>query len=191
MVRRIMITVLATLGLCVPVLALAQTQVVELGSSQLTTIVPEDSTEGKVFVFAVPVPQAPAGARLMSALLELVVDASTVLPAAAPSHTVTLEIAPLAGALAEPSVEAEDLLPTTMKRSVPVGTNKPVRVDVTEFVRYVLAHPDENHGLAVGSLIGDRSGRFELKAVGASGALATLTLHYLPLEKASVGQPAP
>ncbi|MDH3196746.1 MAG: hypothetical protein OEO21_00750 [Candidatus Krumholzibacteria bacterium] len=180
MVRRNIIMVLVALGLFVPVLVGAQTQVVALGSAQLTTITPEDTTEGKVFVLAVSVPQAPAGARLMSAMMELVVDASSALPAAAPSHVVTLEIFPLAGALSGLAVESVDLRPTTMKRSVPVGTNQRVRMDVTEFVEYVLANPEENYGIAVGSLAGSRPGRFELKSQGQD--VATLTIRYLPAD---------
>jgi len=172
-------------------LAHGQTQRLELAPAQVSAIVPEDSTEGKTFVLAVSLPEAPAGARLMSAILELVVDANTVLPAAVAGGGVTLEVYPLANAISESAIEAEDLLPATMKRTVPLGPDRPVRVDVTEFVRLVLADPSANHGLAVGSLTSNRTGRFELKADGASGTLATLTLHYLPVENASIGTPAP
>jgi len=173
-----MIIGLVALALCVPALVGAQTQVVALGAAQLTTITPVDTTEGKVFVFAVSVPSAPTGARLMSAVLELVVDVSSSLPAAARRNLATLEVAPLNGALSGPAVSEEDLRPTTMKRSVPIGTNRPVRVDVTEFVRYVLDNPEENYGIAVGSLEGSRSDRFELRSQGQE--VARLTIRYLP-----------
>jgi hypothetical protein len=169
---------LLAVGLCFSAAASAQTQVVTLSSGQLTTITPEDTTEAKVFVLAVPVPAAPAGSMLMSAMLELVVDAAVAPSLAEQMSMVTLEVAPLSGALAGPAVTAADLRPTTMKRLVAVGAEKTVRVDVTEFVRYVLDNPEENYGLAVGSLSGARVGRFDVKAEGQQ--VATLTVHYLP-----------
>ena len=156
----------------------AQTQVVTLGAQELTTIVARDSTEGKVFLLSVSVPAAPEGAMLMSATMELVVDASNVLPEGAPSRLVTLEIAPLDTTLSGPTVQAADLRHTAMKCAISPGTDRSVRVDVTEFVRYVLDNPEENYGLAIGSFVGDRLGRFELKSAGAQ--VATLTIRYLP-----------
>jgi len=159
----------------------AQTQVVSIQSEAVQTIAPEVSTEGKIFLLTVSLPEAPVGAEFMSAVLELVVDASSVLPADLSGGAVTLEIAPLARSWSGGALQAADFRATTMKRTVPVGEGRRVRIDVTEFVHYVRAHPTENYGLAVGSLCGSRSARFDLETDGmGSGVTATLTLFYKP-----------
>jgi hypothetical protein len=161
----------------------AQTQVVPIGAQAVQTIEPKDSTEGKTFLFTVSLPEAPPRAEFMSAVLELVVDAWSVLPADLSGGAVTLEIAPLARSWSGGALRAADLRATTMKRTVPVGSDRRVRIDVTEFVHYVQAHPTENYGLAVGSLCGSRSGRFDLEADGmGSGVTAKLTLYYKPVD---------
>jgi len=159
----------------------AQTQVVPIETEAVQTIEPVDSTEGKIFLVTVGLPEAPVRAELMSAVLELVVDASSVLPADLSGGAVTLEIAPLAHSWSEGALEAADLRATTMKRTVLVGEGRRVRVDVTEFIHYVRAHPTENYGLAVGSLCGSRSAQFDLEEDGmGSGVTAKLTLYYKP-----------
>jgi len=168
----------------------AQTQVVSIQSQAVQTIAPEDSTEGKIFLFTVGLPEAPVRAELMSAVLELVVDASSVLPADLSGGAVTLDIAPLAHSWLGGALEAADLRATTMKRTVPVGADRRVRIDVTGFVHYVRAHPTENYGLAVGSLCGSRSGRFDLKADGmGSGLTAKLTRYYKPEDDPMLERP--
>jgi len=169
----------------------AQTQVVPIEAEAVQTIEPRDSTEGKIFLLTVGLPEAPPRAEFMSAVLELVVDASSVLPADLSGGAVTLEIAPLAHSWSGGTLGTADLRATTMKRTVPVGEGRRVRIDVTEFVHYVHAHQTENYGLAVGSLCGSRSGRFELEVDGmGSGVSAKITLYYKP-ENDNLLEPTP
>jgi hypothetical protein len=77
-----------------------------------------------------------------------------------------------------------------MKRTVSIGTNRRVRVYVTDFLERLLADPMAARGLIAGSIAGDRVGRFSAKAVPgtAAGAKATLTVYFSRIEDTTVGQ---
>ncbi len=191
MIRRTLGVSLVAVLLALSSWAGAQTQVVAIGAEAVQTIEPEDSTEGKIFLVTVGLPEAPPRAEFMSAVLELVVDASSVLPADLSGGAVTLEMAPLAHSWSGGTLGTADLRATTMKRTVPVGSDRRVRIDVTEFVHHVQTHPTKDYGLAVGSLCGSRSGRFELEADGmGSGVSAKITLYYKP-ENDDLLEPTP
>ncbi len=61
--------------------------------------------------------------------------------------------------------EPSDFAPTSIPMSRPVGagTNRLVRVDITEFVRVILDDPSKNHGLVLGPLTTDKRGIFDVK----------------------------
>jgi hypothetical protein len=65
---------------------------------------------------------------------------------------------------AVPSKFAPTALP--MSRPVAVGDDRLVRVDITEFVRRILAEPTKNQGIVLGPLTNDKRGIFAIKANG-------------------------
>jgi hypothetical protein len=76
---------------------------------------------------------------------------------------------------------------SSMKRTVAVGSDRKVRIYVTDFVRRILADPKTaNRSLIVGSVAGDRSARFDAKTLPGSsvGAKAVLTVHFRRIEEA-------
>jgi len=165
---------------CVSAVARGQTQVVDLKSSTVKEVQPADSELGTYYVFPVRIPPAPEGARLMGAYLEFYVDASSRLSSDLSGNMATLEVFALKERLTG-EVDETKIRPGSMKRTVTVGQDRRVRLDVGEFVREVLKAPTTNHGLVVGSITGERTGRFVLKADRvSSGVAARVTLHYLP-----------
>ena len=64
----------------------------------------------------------------------------------------------------EPSKFEATRLP--MSRPVATGTDRLVKIDITEFVQKILADPSENHGLVIGSLTNDKRGVFVAKEDG-------------------------
>lgn len=76
---------------------------------------------------------------------------------------VASEVYLLSGGLSG-DVTKDDIVPhTRMTRSVPRGTNRFVRLNVTQAVREILKAPASNYGLVVGSLTGGRDSLFALK----------------------------
>ena len=53
-----------------------------------------------------------------------------------------------------------------MSRPVATGTDRLLKIDVTEFVRLIVADPSKNHGLVVGPLTNDKRGVFVVKEDG-------------------------
>jgi hypothetical protein len=61
----------------------------------------------------------------------------------------------------EPSKFESTKLP--MSRPVATGTDRLVKIDITEFVQKILADPSKNHGLVVGPLTNDKRGVFTVR----------------------------
>lgn len=50
-----------------------------------------------------------------------------------------------------------------MSRPVAAGGDRLVKIDITEFVRLIIADPSKNHGLVLGPLTNDKRGIFAVK----------------------------
>jgi len=61
----------------------------------------------------------------------------------------------------EPSKFEATRLP--MSRPVATGTDRLVKIDITEFVQRILADPSKNHGLVIGPLTNDKRGVFTVR----------------------------
>jgi hypothetical protein len=66
----------------------------------------------------------------------------------------------------DPDPSVFDTTGIPMSRPVALGTNRLVRLEITEFVQRILADPRKNHGIVMGSLTGTRSGEFAMKSNG-------------------------
>ena len=64
----------------------------------------------------------------------------------------------------EPSKFEATRLP--MSRPIATGTDRLVKIDITEFVQKILADPSKNHGLVIGPLTNDKRGIFVVKEDG-------------------------
>lgn len=138
---------------------------------------------GAYYTFALAIPARLPAETFMHAYLELYVDAATSVDAVAAGGVTTLEVYPLQSPLSG-ELRAVDLRPASMKRTVRLGTSQYVRVDISEHVRYLLEHPSEDFGLAVGSLTGQRLGRFTLRhnGFGERGVAARVTMVFAQIE---------
>jgi len=78
-----------------------------------------------------------------------------------------LEVFALKRALTgEPTPSDFDTTRLPMSRPVSLGSDRLVRIEITEFAQRILADPSKNHGLVVGSMTGARSGEFTLNPDG-------------------------
>jgi len=142
---------------------------------------PEDESLGNYYTFDLAIPARLPAETFMHAYLELYVDAATSVDAVAAGGIATLEVYPLRSSLSS-ELRTSDLRSASMKRTVRLGGSQHVRVDISEHVGYLLEHPSENFGLAVGSLTGQRLGIFTLKqGVIAPGVVARVTIVYQEL----------
>jgi hypothetical protein len=63
----------------------------------------------------------------------------------------------------EPTDDSFEPLRIPMSRPVATGTNRSIKIDVTEYVQRILADPPANHGLILGSVTGARRGNFQIE----------------------------
>lgn len=151
----------------------------------------KDSHQLNYLVLDLPAVMVPTGMRLEEAYLELYVDASNTRSTdSASTETVTLEVYPYGGT-SKGKLDTTKIGTSAMKRTVHVGTNKPVRVYVTDFVAAGIANHAADRHLIVGSVSGDRSAVFDAKTLpGTANTKATLTVFFTRSENAVSGQDA-
>jgi hypothetical protein len=70
----------------------------------------------------------------------------------------------------EPSKFEVTRLP--MSRPVAAGTDRLIKIDITEFVQMILANPSKNYGLVLGPLTSDKRGIFAVKQDGFGAGVA-------------------
>ncbi len=157
--------------------ALAARCTVALTSADLTAVVPEDTSLGNYYLAAVTVPEILDGKELLRATLELNVDVSAREVADYVNDTPLLEVYTLTDNMGAELQPGKFRTPSPMRRNVRVGTDRHVRIDVTEAVREFIRNPSSNHGLVIGSLTNRREGLFTVRPVG--GAAATITYYYV------------
>ena len=145
--------------------AVARTITIELRKNDVQAHRPSDETLGNYYTFIVPVPDKLPQETFMDAFLELYVDGASEVDEAARGGVLTLEVFPLKSAITE-EVTPSNLRPGSMKHTIRTGESQHVRINISEHVRYLLEHPGENYGLVVGSLTGQRLGKFTLRHDG-------------------------
>lgn len=162
--------------------ALARMVTVDVTRNDVRVHTPEDGTLGAYYTFGLAIPARLPAETFMQAYLELFVDATTTVDALAAGGIATLEVYPLRSVLSG-DLQESDLRSASMKRTVRLGQEQRVKVDISEHVRYLLGHPSDNFGLAVGSLSGQRLGVFTLKhGVLGPGVVARVTIVFQELE---------
>ena len=124
---------------------------------------------GTFYVLQVSVPQEVAGNRLDSVVLEFAVDASalseedSVVTPVVGVYPVTSEFVASRGDGPEGSVDApefERVVPSS--RPVALGSQRVLRMDITDMVRGWMSAPSSNHGLVIGTLTGPDVGTVTL-----------------------------
>ncbi len=151
--------------------AAARTVTVSIAPSQVRALDALPGGTARAWLLPVDLPRREPGERVMAAWLDVAVDAGADVEKAALGGAVTLEVFGL-DRVVRRTVSAADVRAGAMKRTVEVGTNRRVRVDVTRFVRDVLEDGRANLGLVVGAVTGARLGHFALRtdALGADVA---------------------
>lgn len=98
------------------------------------------------------------------AWLELVMDISTLPTGDFQDPTPIFEVFALNQSLSgDPSMEFFQLTTLPMSRPVAVG-DRLVKVDITEAVQRVMANPENNYGLVVGTVILEKRGEFKIQS---------------------------
>lgn len=81
----------------------------------------------------------------------------------------TLEVYALKQTLSgDPDPSKFEAMRQPMTRPVAIGTDRLVRIDITEFVQKILTDPSKNHGIVLGPLTRDKRGIFDIKQDGLS-----------------------
>jgi hypothetical protein len=169
--------------------ASAQT-VISIQVTPVSLATTKDNTQVAYLTFDMPLVEIPREMRLSEAYVEFYMDATSTLSAKGVGNTVTLEVYPFKGAT-NGKLDVSTLGSSSMKRTVRVGADRRIRLYVTDFVQQVIANPNADRRLIVGSIAGDRTARFDAKAVpGASGSKALLTVYFSRIEDTSTGQTA-
>jgi hypothetical protein len=154
----------------------ARVLTIEVSRSDVEAHTPADAALGAYYTFGLEIPPRLPVETFMHAYLELYVDAATSVDEVSTGGIATLEVYPLQASLSE-ELRTSDLRHASMKRTVRLGASQRVRVDISEHVRYLLEHPSENSGLAIGSLTGQRLGQFTLRHDGfGTGVAARVTI---------------
>jgi len=162
--------------------AMARTITVDLEQADVKAYTPENADLGAYYVFNLAIPAKLPSETFMDAFLEIYVDAESRVDAIAGGGLTTLEVFPLKSALSG-ELDSSHLRPAAMKRTVWVGESRRVKIDIREHIRNVLDTPAQNFGLVVGSLTGQRLGKFVLKqGVLGQGIVARVTIIYHELE---------
>jgi len=156
---------------------------IEVTQTSLATT--KDATTIPYYVFDLPSVVVPEEMRLEEAYVEFYMDVTSTLSDDVTGGAVTLEIYPFGGTT-NGKLDVSKLGASSMKRTVAVGTNQRVRVYVTDFVQRSIADPNASRSLIVGSMAGQRIGRFDAKPVpgAASGSKAVLTVYFQRIEEA-------
>ena len=176
-VRRMLsvVVAVAVLGLLAGV-AEARKVTIDIKRTDVTSYTPENTDLGNYYAFDVPMPEKLAGETFMDAHLELYVDVLAGAEVAAGIDYTTFEVFPLKSSLSG-EVDSSKLRLAAMKRTVRVGESQRVKVNISEHVRHVLANPSDDFGLVVGSLTGQRLGKFAVKhGVLGPGVVARVTI---------------
>jgi hypothetical protein len=143
--------------------ASAQVRHVDIPAVNLTTHASRTLGEGPYYVLSITPPEELRAAR--QAWLELRSDLSVREIEGFNDPTAIFQVFMLKNALeGEPNDESFDVLRVPMSRPVAAGTERFVKIDVTEYVQRILADPSDNHGLVLGSVTGDRRGSFQIKS---------------------------
>lgn len=163
---------------------------VELRSQDVSVEEALVSETGPHFVMNINVPEGLSSARLVGAILEFVVDAGTRVDTTWVQDADTLRA--VVHSTPVPMVEVYALTSSSgsaldrenwneaMSFPVPVGagSDKMVRIDITRLAKYLIENPEENRGIVVGSLTGDRFGIFALQEHFGPGVVARIRYVY-------------
>ena len=143
----------------------ARTITIDLMRGDVGAHRPTDESLGSYYTFSIPVPEQLAKETLMDATLEFYVDATSDVDDAARGGVLTLEVfelrAPLTG-----EVRPSDLSPGAMTRTIRTGESRHLRINIFEHVRETLEQARPDCALVVGSLTGQRLGKFTLRHDG-------------------------
>jgi hypothetical protein len=184
--RQVMrVTIACMLSIAVALL-LAETRQAEagtwessLGTSEVTTFTPSDTSLGQYYTFTITLPSELDGKTIYSAMLEFYVDASARAVNGYVDESPVIGVYALNGPLTGAPDEDSFRQPSAAVRNVMAGTARKVKVNITDIVRGFQIMPSSNHGLIVGALIGIREGRFSLRRDVLPGSgLARIRVHY-------------
>jgi len=145
----------------------------------LTAVSPADDSLGQYFLIDVVLPHEIDGSvELTDAYIELHMDLTTSIDSELLANMAKVEIYPLSGS-ASGEITMDDVGRVLRRRLVPVGSNRVVRLDILRYVQNIIANPEENNGLVVGSLRGSRNGHFTVRQGEiAAGVYAKITYVY-------------
>lgn len=167
----------------------AQT-VVPVQVTQVSLETTDSKTALPYLVLEIPVVEIPKGLRLEEAVLEFQMDVARADAEGAVGETATLEIYPFSGTTTA-KLNVATLGSSSMKRTVNIGIDRRIRLYATDFVQKVIDNPNAERRLIVGSVAGNRSGRFTAKSVETGGSKALLTVYFSPIEEALPRQTTP
>lgn len=156
--------------------AMAEEQTFTFAASDLTSYSAVDTAYGDSYVLELSLPASLQGADVLLAELELYVDVdirrSEDFNDPAPLLEVYAVNGTVVGALDEELIE-----PSSALRSVLKGQSRHVRLNVTDIVRDAAKLGSTITGLAVGSFIGEKLGKFTVRSDGfGDGTVAKLRI---------------
>lgn len=158
----------------------------DLSETALATL--EDSTLVDYNVVEFEMPELDGGRVLTAAYLEFYMDVSSTLADSLSQGLTTIEVA-LMPTLVNGKLDTGSP-PSIAQRTVRVGSNRTVRVYITDLLLEAIGELESPVVLLVGAITGGRYGRFEAQAVpgAAGGAKAVLTVHsQAPYQAEAVG----
>ena len=173
---RAIVFVFTILGATMTGNAKADRIAVKLTESDIKTITPADQSLGSYYVAKIDLPLEIVGKELLGGILEVAVDVGARNVGDYTNEAPMLEVYALTGDLGETLDPSKFKTPSPARRNVVAGSNRNVRINITEIVKDFIRNPSSNHGIVFGSLTNTRDGYFDLKASG--GALATITYLY-------------
>ncbi len=135
-------------------------RVTDLSSSSLSTYAGRDG-QGAYYTVDAALPSGVT--RVREAWLEVHVDASVDTLEGFSDPTPLFEVFML-NASVTGDVSRESFVATRhrMSRPVAVGSDRLVRIDITEYAQKILVNPSRNHGLVMGAVTGDRREKFTI-----------------------------
>lgn len=141
----------------------------------------DDQAEMPYYVFELPTVEVPGGMALAEAYLTFLVDASSSVEPESIGGRIPFEVYPEIG-LANGRLDVSELGPALMTRTVPIGSNKTVRIYITDFVQRTIENPTMNRHMIAGSFVGQRIGSFEVRTLPTVGASASLSVSFTRIE---------
>jgi hypothetical protein len=171
------IVLVAVLLLIVSVESYAEKHIVEIGSDVLTSITPVDESLGNYYVLQLDIPNVLTGKEFLGAFLEFTADVSARSINEYTNDTPVLEVYALSENYNNELDPSKFETPSPMKRNIPIGNNRNVKIDIKEVVKELMSNPNNNHGLVLGSLTNTRDGLFTIKS--SNGRLAIITYYYM------------